>query len=202
MFIDLMFFASLGYGMYLGFSKGIIDTVFTVLSYIVGVMVAMKFTPATNMFLKTSFGNHALMPIIAIVVTFIGAMMIIRMGAKVLEGALQSADLNMINRAAGAVLLGGLAVLFYTGILSFLSSSHMLTIEAQNQSFLYNRYLVDFPEQSFGLMKKFVFPMFKSFWTYLIEVLDQIDYAVTSDPAAPPPPYQPQVEMMIDTLSR
>jgi membrane protein required for colicin V production len=55
MVIDAILGILVLWGFYIGFSRGIIKTVFTVISYAFGVMAVIKFgKPATNFF-KTSF---------------------------------------------------------------------------------------------------------------------------------------------------
>ena len=57
MTVDIVFAIFFLYGFYLGFSNGIIRTVFTVVSIVFGLVAAFKFTPATQDFLQTAFDD-------------------------------------------------------------------------------------------------------------------------------------------------
>lgn len=64
--IDLFFAIFAGYGFFLGFTKGIIRTVFTILSYIFGLLAAFKLSPATTRFLETALGSDNPMLFVAV----------------------------------------------------------------------------------------------------------------------------------------
>ncbi|MBK8705844.1 MAG: CvpA family protein [Saprospiraceae bacterium] len=86
MIVDILFLIAAGYGFYLGFSRGIIKTVFTVLSIMIGVVAAAKFGPAMTDFLESVANSHSpLMFIAGLLLTFVATMLLIRIAANVAE---------------------------------------------------------------------------------------------------------------------
>ncbi|MBK7872130.1 MAG: CvpA family protein [Saprospiraceae bacterium] len=69
--IDLFFFITAGYGFFLGFYRGIIQTIFTILSYVFGLLAAFKLSPAATKFLETATGSdHPLMFVAGFLIAF------------------------------------------------------------------------------------------------------------------------------------
>ena len=172
MVIDIVFLIMALYGFYLGFSKGIIQTVFTVLSVMFGLMAAFKFSPAMTNFLETTFSDHALMFIVGFLLCFVLTMVIIRMFAKALEGALETANINIINQGAGGILLSGLMILLFSVLLWFADKSRLIdeTTKAQSQTYVY---LEKFPEQVWAAGKKLQ-PTFEDFWDHSLDFMDKV----------------------------
>ncbi len=175
MVIDIIFLIIAGYGFYVGFSRGIIKTVFTVLSYIFGLIAAFKFAPAATEFLESTFRNgNPLMFLAGFLLSFVLTMMLIRMVAKALEGVLKTANINVINQFFGGVLLAGVMTIIYSTLLWFGISAHIIDeAEAKKTSVTYI-YLMELPEQTQSLLKN-VKPIFLDFWDHSVEMLDNLE---------------------------
>lgn len=162
------------YGFYLGFSKGIIKTVFTVLSIMFGLTAAFKFAPATTDFLESAFNNNnPLMLIAGFMLSFVVVMVLIRMIARGLEGMLKTANINIINQLAGGVLLGGVLILLYSVILWFGNQATLINDEAKRRSMTYE-YLEKFPTQAKGIAYKMQ-PIFQEFWNQSLDMMDRLE---------------------------
>lgn len=180
MLIDILFLIFAGYGFFLGFSKGIIQTVFTILSYLFGIMAAFRFSPAMTDFLEKSFNtDHPLMFIAGFLLTFVLTMVIIRLLAKTLEGVLQTANVNIINQVAGGALLALFMVLAYSIILWFGDRSKILDENAKQESMIYPL-LEDLPTQvwEFGRLLQ---PTFEEFWNYTVDFFEKIEQNVQTE---------------------
>ena len=174
MAIDIIFVVTMLYGFYLGFSKGIIKTVFTVLSIVFGLMAAFKFAPAMTDFLESAFSNHnPLMLIAGFLISFVLTMIIIRMIARGLEGVLKTANINIINQLAGGVLLAGVLILLYSVILWFGNQATLINDAAKNKSMTYV-YLEKFPSQAKDIAYK-VQPVFQEFWNQSLDMMDRLE---------------------------
>ena len=174
MVIDIIFAILAAYGFYLGFSKGIIQTIFTVLSVLFGLMAAFKFGPYMTQFLETAFNNdHPLMFVAGFLLAFVLTMFVIRLFARGLEGILERANINIVNQVAGGILLSGLMILFYSVILWFGDKSHLIDDATKRQSLTYS-YLESYPQQVWklgGIIK----PVFEDFWEHSVEFLDDLE---------------------------
>jgi len=174
MAIDIIFVITMLYGFYLGFSRGIIKTVFTVLSIIFGLMAAFKFAPAMTDFLESASGNNnPLMLIAGFLLSFVLMMMLIRMIARGLEGILKTANINIINQLAGGILLSGVLILLYSVILWFGDQATLINKDAKSKSMTY-LYLEKFPSQAKTIAYK-VQPVFQDFWNQSLDMMDRLE---------------------------
>lgn len=174
MVIDIIFLIFAGWGFYLGFSRGIIKTVFTAFSYVFGIMAAFKLGPPATLFLEQTFGDdHPFMFIAGFLLAFVLTMFFIRIIANALEGLLQTANINIINKFAGGVLLGALMTLMYSVLLWFGAKSHLLKQEDIGNSRTYV-YLEHFPTQMKGVYET-IKPTFQDFWDDSVEFMDRLE---------------------------
>lgn len=173
MIIDIVFAIVAAYGFYLGFSKGIIQTVFTVLSVLFGLMAAFKFSPAMTDFLETTFSSHPMMFLVGFLLSFVLTMVLIRMIARFLEGALETANINIINQLAGGFLLTSLLVLMYSAVLWFGDQSRLIDEETKNTSITYP-YLEQYPKQVWKAVKA-MGPTLENFWDHSLDFFDKVE---------------------------
>jgi uncharacterized membrane protein required for colicin V production len=173
MVIDIIFMIFAGYGFYLGFSKGIIKTLFTVLSFVFGIIAAFKFAPAATNFLETAFNNeNPLMFLAGFLMAFVITMIVIRTLAKGIEGVLKTANINIINQIAGGILLAGLMILLYSMLLWFGDQATLIDNEAKDQSFTYD-YIEHFPGKVWTTLE-YLQPTFKEFWEESVDFMDRL----------------------------
>ena len=174
MAIDIIFVLTMLYGFYIGFSKGIIKTVFTVLSIVFGLLAAFKFAPAMTDFLESASGSHnPLMLIAGFLLSFVLTMVIIRMIARGLEGVLKTANINVINKLAGGVLLAGVLILLYSVILWFGNQATLINDATKRKSMTYV-YLEKFPSQAKNMAYK-AQPVFQEFWNQSLDMMDRLE---------------------------
>ena len=173
MVIDIVLLIFAGYGFYLGFSRGIIKTVFTVLSYVFGLMAAFKFTPPMTKFLENTIDDNPLMFVAGFLLSFVLTIILIRMLARGIEGLLETANINFINQAAGGVLLAVVMILVYSMVLWFGDRSHILDESTKEESMTYS-YLETFPEQVWHV-GKILRPTFEEFWDASVDFMDRLE---------------------------
>jgi len=173
MVLDIIFLMVGAYGFYLGFSRGIIRTVFTILSYTLGLIAAFKFSPAMTNMLKDIFSNNnPLMFIAGFLLSFILTMVILRMISRTLEGILESININIINQLAGGALLAAVMILIYSWLLQFADNSRVLTEDVKQESITYE-YVKEYPKYinvAFQALK----PTFEEFWYHAVDFMDQV----------------------------
>lgn len=174
MVIDAILAIVAVWGFYMGFSRGIIKTVFTIISLLFGFMAAVRFGPAATRFLEDIFdSNEPLMFIAGFLLAFFLTMMIIRLLASGLEGLLKTANINVINQVAGGILFGALNILIFSVLVWFGRQSHLVTDETVNSSFSYV-YLEKFPGKMRGVYES-VKPSFMEFWDESVKFMDRME---------------------------
>ncbi|MCC6462662.1 MAG: CvpA family protein [Saprospiraceae bacterium] len=143
--IDLICLAAFFYGFWRGFSQGIISTVFNVLAYVFGIVLAFKMTPtATNILEKLFHSTNPMMFVAAFAINVVVLMFIIRQAAKGFEGILERLYLNTINQALGGVAMGILGVLIFSILVWFGDKAGMINEQTMAESKTYP-YLKEMP---------------------------------------------------------
>lgn len=173
MALDIIFAICAVWGFYIGFSKGIIDTVFTTLSIIFGLIVGFKFAPDATRFLTQITGVESpLMFVAGFLLAFVLTMAIIRLFAAGLENLLQAANINIINRVAGGLLLGAIFILLYSILLWFADQSHLVPDDTKAQSFTYE-YVKEFPGKVREVYELLA-PDLRKAWEESVEMIDRL----------------------------
>ncbi len=173
MAIDIIFVIVAGYGFYLGFSRGIIRTIFTILSLMFGLMAAMRFAKPMTDFLENAFAtSNPLMFIAGFLLTFVLTMLLIRLIARGVEGFLKTANINVINQIAGGMLLAAIFIMLFSVVLWFTDQTGALEDSKEN-SITYE-YLEEYPEYVWDLGKKMQ-PYVKDFYQQSQTFLDRLE---------------------------
>ena len=173
MIIDIIFAVAAAWGFYIGFSRGIVKTIFTVLSIVFGLVMAFRFSPQVTSLLETLFTKNPLMFIAGFLVTFVGTMMLIRLFARFLEGALQTANINFVNQTIGGLFMAAIFTLLYSGLLWFGDKSQLISEQGKRESATYV-YLEKFPETVWRWGGK-AKPIFVDFWQHSIQFMDELE---------------------------
>lgn len=118
--IDLIFIIAFGLGFRHGYTQGIISTIFNVLAYVFGIILAFKITPTTTNILERLFNTeNPTVFIAAFLVNVSLIMFMLRAAASAFEKGLQAVYLGFINRVLGGSIMATLAILIYSILLWF-----------------------------------------------------------------------------------
>lgn len=117
MLIDVVFFVLMALALFKGYSKGFVVALFSIFAFIAGIAAAMKLSAAMAGYLSQNvhIGKQWL-PLVSFFAVFIIVVILVRLGAKLIEKAVDLALLGWLNRLAGVILYA----LLYTIILSVL----------------------------------------------------------------------------------
>lgn len=173
MVIDVILIIFTIYGFWVGFSRGIIGTVFTVLSYVFGVLAAMKLSPSVTRLLEEQAGANPLWFIAGFLLTFVGTMLLLRFIGKSLEGILKSVNINIVNQVLGGTLSAAFMILIFSVLMSFAEASKMVDDETVQTSMSYT-YVKEFPKQMKVVYEK-AKPIFLTFWDESTEFMDRVE---------------------------
>lgn len=174
MVIDIICLIFAAYGFYLGFSKGIIKTVFTLISIVFGIIAAAKFGPMMTDFLESAFNyTHGLMFIAGTLVVFGLTWLLIRILANSLEGILKTGNINIVNQLAGGGVMAILLISLFSVLVLFANRSHIIDETTKKESITYE-FLEEMPDRLQNVSKKLK-PVFEEFWDYAINFMDRIE---------------------------
>ncbi len=174
MIIDAIFFITVLGGFWSGFSRGIIKTVMYLFASFFGFIVAVKFAPAATDILTQLFNSTSPLMYLLGFISCLGLTVIgIQLLAKGIEGILQSARINIINKFFGGVLMSAIFVLFYSVLLWFADKSHLIDEATKTESATYV-ILKQYPGQVKEIWAR-VQPSFEDFWNQSLDFIDQME---------------------------
>ena len=183
--IDLIFIIVFGLGFRHGYSNGIISTVFNLVAYVFGIMLAFKVTPAmTNILERLFHSQNPSMFLAAFIVNVVIIMLVLRQTARILEGFLQAVYLGVFNRVLGGAVMSALALLVYSVLLWFAVRVNMVNDSTLVESRVYPL-LRDLPGRAKELGLRFR-PMAREMWDTSLSWMDKLDkYGVQKTESMP-----------------
>jgi membrane protein required for colicin V production len=172
MLLDLIISIVVLLGFYLGYSRGLVRTIFDSLSLIIGIVAALKLSPLTIDLLQQIINiSPAITFLIGVVLTFVVIMGLIRFSGQKIEDLLKAASINIINKLLG----GALQALFFAYLLSMsfwlLNNLKLVSEEARSASKAYPVMEV-LPEKGRAVFEKLK-PVFRTFWDKTVEAMDK-----------------------------
>ena len=172
MWIDIGFILFLAYGFYIGYSRGIIKTLYAILSIVIAILLSFKLSPFlieiidNNLKLGSTFSF-----IIGFVLCFIVIIFVVRLIGRMFEKTLQRVKLNFLNKLAGGFVFSMVMIFLYAGILWFINRTNLISEEQKQQSITYY-HLEPVPQTLRGAFEQ-IRPAFKGFWEKSTEAINE-----------------------------
>lgn len=174
MVIDIVCLIFLAYGFWIGYSRGIIATVLTLVSYVFGILAAMKFGPIAAEMLYSAFPalTSAGSFLVGVVLLFFLTLMFFRIVARGLTSFLKSVDINIVNQILGGVLSGLFFTFIFSGLVYFGDRSRIISDEAKADSITYP-VLAQMPDIVIEQGKS-LYPVFRDFYDKAVDAMDRL----------------------------
>ncbi len=173
MILDLIAALIITYGFYRGFSKGLIDTVVDTLSILVGIVVAMKFSPLLIDYIQEVVNIHeGLEFILGFLIIFFTVMLLLRFIGDRMEGLLKAAKVNFLNQLAGGAVLG-FVFSFCIGMLFMLLFNLSIINEAYASESTLFGFLTDLTQDSGWIIDGFK-NIFSEFWEKFTTTIESV----------------------------
>jgi membrane protein required for colicin V production len=131
-------------GVYLGYQRGLIVAIFSFVSLWLGMLLAFRFSSWVAAWLgeRVTVSDRWL-PILAFLLVLVGVVLLVRLGAKALEGMLELAQLGIANRLAGAFLYLVLLLSLCAALFQGLTWAGLIT-EADRNGSIYLQHIQPF----------------------------------------------------------
>lgn len=127
MLIDLLFLLTLALGLYKGFRKGLIVSLFSFIGLVIGLAAAFKCSALTGRYIQEQVAVPGpLLPSLSFLVTFLIAALLVRLVARMIEKSVQLVLLGWVNRIAGMLLYGLLYTTAFSFVLFFGAQTRLL----------------------------------------------------------------------------
>ncbi|MFL5773921.1 MAG: CvpA family protein [Flavisolibacter sp.] len=134
MLIDIVVLILAFLALYKGFRKGFVLAIFSLLSFIIGLAAALKLSALVAIYLGKNINvAQRWLPFLAFILVFIFVIIIVRLGAKAIQGLLEMAMLGWLNRVLGVLLYLILYFFIFSIILFYAVQMHLIkqaTIDA------------------------------------------------------------------------
>ena len=140
--LDIIFIIPIVWFAYMGFSKGLIIGITTLVALILGIYLSIRFSGIVAAFLMSNFDwDEKYIPIISFAITFVGVVIVIYLLGKILEKFIDMIALGFINKLLGGVLGIIKAVILLSVIIYIINSfdrkQNVFTEKLQQGSILY-----------------------------------------------------------------
>lgn len=119
MLVDILILLALAFGGYLGFKKGFLIEVISILAFVIATMMAFKLLQTTIGFLKPYIDQKSATPAVAFITIFVGVFFLIFILGKFLTGMLRYTPFGIYDKFVGAV-LGVVKYAFFLSVIFWL----------------------------------------------------------------------------------
>ncbi|RFC55772.1 CvpA family protein [Brumimicrobium aurantiacum] len=112
-FVDIVITVPLLYAAWVGFRKGLIIEIFTLLALLVGIYAGINFSDYTSELIKDKINIEGrYLPVVAFTLTFLAVGAMVYFAGRVIERLLKAVKLGPVNKVLGLVL--GIIKMLYT----------------------------------------------------------------------------------------
>ena len=178
MLIDLIFAVAIILAIIKGFRRGFIIAIFSVIAFIVGLAAALKLSAAVAEYLKSSVNISAKwLPFLAFAVVFFVVVLLVRLGAKLIEKTFQVALLGWVNRIAG-ILLFAVLYLIILSIFIFYAERLQLLQPAVIENSLTYHFIQPWGPKVMDNFGKII-PVFKDMFTELGDFFNSLSNKIS-----------------------
>ncbi|WP_295127268.1 CvpA family protein [uncultured Chitinophaga sp.] len=138
MAIDIIFAIILVFAIYRGFTRGLIVAVFSFVACMIGMAAALKLSSTLSVYLQEHANIHTRwLPVISFVLLFVGVVLLIRLGANLLEKMVELVLLGWVNKLGGILLYTTIFIIIYSVMLWIANQLYWLSPETKLQSVVY-----------------------------------------------------------------
>lgn len=139
MIIDILFALLLVWAIIKGFRRGLIVGVFSFLSIVIGLAAAIKLSAVVAGYIgRTVNVSEKWLPIISFIVVFVGIVILIRLGANLIQKAAETAMLGWLNKLGGIIFYSIIAIIVFSVLLFYAEQIGLLKPESTQSSVVYS----------------------------------------------------------------
>lgn len=138
MLIDIIAFLLLLLSLWKGIRKGLVVAVFSFLAFIIGLAAAIKLSAAAAVYIGNSVNiSQRWLPVLAFLVIFFLVVLLVKLGARLIEGALQMAMLGWLNRLGGVFFYFLMYIFIFSILLFYANQLHLIRPATTASSLVY-----------------------------------------------------------------
>jgi membrane protein required for colicin V production len=173
MLIDVVAFGLLILSIFKGLSKGLIIAVFSFLAFIIGLAAALKLSAVAAEYIGSSVNiSQRWLPVLAFLAVFIIVVLLVRLGAKMLEGAVQLAMMGWLNKIGGIIFYILIYFFIFSILLFYAEQLHLIKPETTQASMVYP-YVQPIGPKTMNIMGS-ILPSFKNMFDQLLNFFQTV----------------------------
>ncbi len=173
MIIDSIFFILLVLAVFKGYRNGFIVAVFSFVGIIIGLAAAMKLSTAVAGWLKNSTSISAeWLPFLSFLLVMIGVLILVRIGARLIQSAMELVLLGWLNKLSGIVLYMALYTTLYSVLLFYVGKLGLIKPVAVLASHTYS-FIQPWGPKAIEYFARII-PWFKGMFEQLSRFFDNI----------------------------
>src|SRR5215213_4015748 len=130
MFIDLIAIGLIALAIIKGFRNGLVVAIFSLLAFVIGLAAALKLSAVVAEYLGTNTNiAQRWLPVLAFAIVFFIVVLLVRLGAKAIEGALRIVMLGWLNKLGGIVFYALLYLFIFSILLFYAQQLHIINLK-------------------------------------------------------------------------
>lgn len=173
MLIDIIVVILFLMALFKGFSKGLIVAVFSFLAYLIGLAAALKLSTLMADYIGTNIQvSQRWLPFLAFFLVFVVVVLLVRLGAKAIEGAVRMAMLGWLNRLGGVVFYLLIYFFIYSILLFYATQLQLLKPDTIKASVFYN-YIEPFAPKVMEILGSAI-PFFRNMFNELLQFFGNV----------------------------
>lgn len=166
MIIDILFLIALVAAIVNGLRKGLIIAVFSIIGFVIGIAAALKLSTVVASWLEQSTNIGAKwLPVLGFIAVFIAVVLLVRVGAKFIEGAVEFVMMGWLNKIGGVLLYVVLYTLLFSVFLFFTEQTGFFSASAAEESVIY-KWIAPWGSKTMNVIGNFI-PWFKNMFADL-----------------------------------
>lgn len=138
MLLDILLLLFLVFAFIKGYQRGLIVGVFSFIAILVGLAAAIKLSALVAGYLGENVKIAAQwLPVLSFIIVFLGFVLLVRLGANVLQRTVEFGMLGWLNRLGGMLFYAALVLVVYSVLLFYATQLELITPETQENSLTY-----------------------------------------------------------------
>lgn len=178
MLLDIIFAVIIVLAILKGYQSGLIVGLFSLVAVVIGLAAAMKLSTVVAGYIgKAVKVSEQWLPIISFAVVFLIVILLIRLGAKAIESAVEVSMLGWVNKIGGIVLFAAIYTTVFSVLLFYAEQMKLIQPETINKSVCYSFIQPWGPKAINGFGS--IIPIFKDMFGELENFFDRVAKDIT-----------------------
>ncbi|MFZ1858654.1 MAG: CvpA family protein [Chitinophagaceae bacterium] len=173
MLLDLIFAVILVLAILKGYQRGLVIGLFSLVAVIIGLAAAMKLSTVVAGYIgKAVKVSEEWLPIVSFAVVFLIVLLLIRLGARAIEKAIEVVLLGWVNKIGGIILFAAIYITVFSVLLFYAEQMKLLQADTIDKSVTYSFVQPWGPKAMNGFGS--IVPIFKDMFSELEQFFDGV----------------------------